>query len=103
MHYIRVILGQNLLALRKQRGFTQADLASALQTTTPTYNRWESGNSWPDAESLEKLAAFYGVSSSRFFYDPSLDPSQIENPWVDRPSPKEIAKKLQGIIDELSL
>jgi transcriptional regulator with XRE-family HTH domain len=72
MDLIRIILSQNLIELRKARGLTQVELANMIQVTHSTYNTWENG-AWPSSAGLEKLAAFYGVRSSRFFYDPTLD------------------------------
>lgn len=65
-----------------------------------TYGRWENGD-WIGSESLEKiekLAAYYEVPSSRFFYDPGLDKAEANSTWVNRPSPKDITKKLEELI-----
>lgn len=98
MEYIREILGANLLALRKSKDLKQVELANLIGVTPASYNRWENGGNWPDPESLEKLATFYNVPSSRFFYDPGLDKAEANSTWVNRPSPKEITKKLEELI-----
>ena len=101
MDLIREILVKNLLDLRKSRGLSQTDIASKIGITSQTYNRWEGGLNWPDTASLEKLADYYGIRSSRFFYDPELDKSEIQQTWVNRPSVKDIKKALQDVIDLL--
>lgn len=98
MEFIREILARNLLLLRKERGVTQGQLASALNTTAASYSRWENAAAWPDPESLEKLASFYGVRSSRFFYDQDLD-KPIEQSHKPRISPKELKRRLNELID----
>ncbi len=98
MEFIREILAKNLLLPRKERGVTQGQLASALNTTAASYSRWENAAAWPDPESLEKLASFYGIRSSRFFYDQDLEKPPID-PSKTPPSPKELTKKLEELIE----
>jgi len=100
MELIREILAKNLLVLRKELSITQAELAVRLETTTATYNRWENGTSWPDVESLEKIATLYGIRSTRLFYDHDLE-KPLSDSWANRPSPKEIITQLQTVIDSL--
>lgn len=99
MEFIREILAKNLLQLRKERGVTQGQLANSLNTTAASYSRWENAVAWPDPESLEKLAQFYGVRSSRFFHDPDLE-KPLETP-PRKLSNKEIKAKLAELIDQL--
>jgi putative transcriptional regulator len=50
------MLSDNIRTLRKNRGFTQEDLANRLNVTRQTISKWEKGISVPDAEMLSKLA-----------------------------------------------
>ena len=52
-----------LKQLRKQRGLTQAQLASALEVHQTAVSQWECGRTFPDRETVIKLAAFYRVSA----------------------------------------
>ena len=50
------MLSDNIRTLRKNRGFTQEDLANRMNVTRQTISKWEKGISVPDAEMLSKLA-----------------------------------------------
>lgn len=56
------MLAQNLKALRRQRGITQAELSEMLGLTQQAVARWEVDKSEPDAKTLNRLADYYGVS-----------------------------------------
>lgn len=50
------MLGDNIKTLRKNKGFTQEELAIRLNVVRQTISKWEKGFSVPDAEALQKLA-----------------------------------------------
>jgi transcriptional regulator with XRE-family HTH domain len=52
-----------LKRLRKEKRLTQAQLAQALQVHQTAVSQWECGRTYPDRETIIKLAAFYSVSS----------------------------------------
>lgn len=98
MEYIRKIVSINLKALRGE--LPASKVADACGISQSSYSRYESNGWIADYEALEKLAIFYGVRSSRFFYDPDLDkpPTDSLKPHL---SHKEIKKKLIELIDLL--
>lgn len=49
--------------LRKKQGISQKELARQVNVAQNTISRWESGERVVDADSLKKLAEFFGVSS----------------------------------------
>lgn len=49
--------------LRKKQGISQNELAKQINVAQNTISRWESGERVVDADSLKKLAEFFGVSS----------------------------------------
>lgn len=51
-----------LAALRKKRGLSQAALAEIVGVEQPTVQRWESGKRLPDLDSLYRLATALGVT-----------------------------------------
>ena len=59
---VSVNLPEKILALRKARGMSQADLAEKLYVTRQTVSRWERGSAAPDAENLLRLAQVFDVS-----------------------------------------
>ena len=50
------MLGDNIKILRKNKGFTQEELAVRLNVVRQTVSKWEKGLSVPDAEMLQKIA-----------------------------------------------
>ena len=52
-----------LKQLRKKQGITQAQLANALHVHQTAVSQWECGRTFPDRETIIKLAAFYSVTS----------------------------------------
>ena len=55
------IFGATIAALRKKKGYTQAELAERLSLSNKTVSKWENGDSCPNIEALYRLAEFYGV------------------------------------------
>ena len=53
---LRHIIGQNIRSRRKAKGWTQAELAEAVDLTQPTIASIEAGNSSPQIETLAALA-----------------------------------------------
>lgn len=50
-----------LAAIRKKRGLTQADLAEQVGVQQPTLQRWETGKREPSLRQLHEIAAILGV------------------------------------------
>lgn len=50
------MLSDNIKNLRKNKGFTQEELANKLNVVRRTVSKWEKGYSVPDAEMLKKIA-----------------------------------------------
>ena len=56
-------MNENLLAkYRKRAGYTQKEVAEALNVTQGAVSSWEKGRWEPDKKSLANLADLYGVS-----------------------------------------
>ena len=56
-------IGARLRRAREALRMTQKEAAEIIGVHPSTLNKYESGNSEPDFETLAKLAKFYGVSS----------------------------------------
>lgn len=54
--------GEKLQQLRKSRGLTQEELASALFVSRTAVSKWESGKGYPGIDSLKEIATFFSVS-----------------------------------------
>ncbi len=50
------MFSDNIKNLRKNKGFTQEELANKLNVVRQTVSKWEKGYSVPDAEMLKKIA-----------------------------------------------
>lgn len=55
-------IGKFILELRKQRGFTQKELAERIGVSDKTISKWECGNSIPDTTYLESLCKSLNIS-----------------------------------------
>lgn len=55
------MLSENIKALRKQKGYSQEQLAEKLNVVRQTVSKWEKGYSVPDADMLEELADIFEV------------------------------------------
>ena len=53
---------EKLQELRKQKGITQEELASALYVSRTAVSKWESGRGFPSIDSLKAISAYYGVT-----------------------------------------
>ena len=56
-----------LTVFRKQRGYTQAELANKLGISRSTYANYESGNRSPDLEMLERIGDVLNCSLDELF------------------------------------
>ncbi len=66
-------LPEKLLALRKEKGLTQKELAEKLHYSDKVISKWERGESLPDLEALDKLSSFYKISSDSLIKDQLTD------------------------------
>lgn len=55
-------IGTFLLSLRKEKGFTQKELAQLCNVSAQAVSKWERGESVPDIELLKRLSDLYSVS-----------------------------------------
>ena len=54
--------GNMVVALRKEKGMTQLELAEEMGVTDKAVSKWERDLSFPDVSSIPKLAEILGVS-----------------------------------------
>ena len=87
------MLGENLAALRKQRGMTQQSLADALFVTRQTISKWEKNLSVPDADVLVRLADALDTTVQTLLGQPEETSAE----------PSDIAAALNRINDQLAI
>lgn len=54
--------GQFILKLRKEKAWTQLELAEKLNITDKAVSKWERGSGFPDIKMIEPLAEVFNVS-----------------------------------------
>ncbi len=58
-----MILGDKIIALRRQLGWSQEQLAEEMGISRQSVSKWESGMSIPDIDKILKLSEIFGVST----------------------------------------
>lgn len=89
------MFNENLKTLRKQKGFSQEELASRLHVVRQTISKWEKNLSVPDADTLIRLAEILEVSVSE------LLGSKIEN--ENGNVTNDVAEQLSRINEQLAM
>ena len=87
------MFGENLKTLRKQKGFSQEELATRLHVVRQTISKWEKNLSVPDADTLIRLAEILEVSVSE------LLGAKIEN----ENAASDVAEQLSRINEQLAI
>lgn len=54
--------GRKIAALRKERGWTQKELAEHLHVTDKAVSKWERGINYPDISLWEPISALFGIT-----------------------------------------
>ena len=70
--------GERLRILRRERGFTQEEVALRADITTSYYGQIERGTANPSVALLEKICAVMGISISDIFTDGDTNPLTID-------------------------
>ena len=70
-------VGQLILALRKEKGMTQKNIADALNISDKTISKWERGLGCPDVSILGELSNLLGVNIEKILQG-DLDPNHAD-------------------------
>lgn len=87
------MFGENVKTLRKQKGFSQEELAARLHVVRQTISKWEKNLSVPDAGTLIRLAEILEVPVSE------LLGAKIEN----EKTASDVAEQLSRINEQLAI
>ena len=87
------MLNENIKTIRKNKGYTQEDLASRLNVTRQTVSKWEKGLSVPDADLLVAMAEIFEVPVEELLGAEKASPQQIH----------EITEQLSRINEQLAI
>lgn len=77
MKDIKSVVAQNLSALRKRRGLTQAEIAEKFNYSDKAVCRWEHGDTLPDINVLYAICEFYDVTMNDLV-DPDFASREFE-------------------------
>lgn len=69
-----------LYELRKQKGFSQEELANRLNVSRQTVSKWEVGDSTPDMEKLIAISDLFGISLDELILDKAPEPAPAPAP-----------------------
>lgn len=72
-----ITISRNIADLRRRKGITQEQLASALNISPQAVSKWETNTSQPDTQTLPLIAEFFGVSIDYLFYGEDLTYGEI--------------------------
>ncbi|WP_296690725.1 helix-turn-helix domain-containing protein [Ruminococcus sp.] len=80
-----MIMGFNnkLYELRKQKGFSQEELANRLNVSRQTVSKWEVGDSTPDMEKLIAISELFGISLDELVLDKAPEKNEDNNSKSD--------------------
>ncbi len=60
---------EKLVSIRKKQGLSQEELGMELQVSRQTISKWETGQSYPDFQSLVMLSDYFGMSLDELVKD----------------------------------
>lgn len=69
-------LEEKLVALRKKKGLSQAELAEHMNVSRQAISRWEVGEAVPSTEKLKVLSQLYGVTVDHLLDDSAIEPER---------------------------
>lgn len=95
-------IGGTLKTLRKAHGFTQAEVASALNLSRTSYTKYENDVHMPNAEQIQLIASLFGVSPAEILTPIESNSVKIAKPpKPEKPALRSDHEKLLGVYDSL--
>lgn len=85
-------IGNNISALRKQKGITQEELANVLGVSAQAVSKWENNSSCPDVSLLTKIADYFGITVDALLRSNDDEINSVKEPKTD--SPRNFAKNI---------
>ena len=98
---MNIEIANRLIKLRKENGYSQEQLADALNISRQAISKWERGEASPDTDNLIELAKLYGVSVD---YLLGLDLKEEKEDSIEEvfnEEPKKKQNKFKVIFDSI--
>ncbi len=73
---MKLTIGEFLAKIRKEKGYTQREVAEKLGISNRTLSAWEQGRAYPDILTLSQLAEIYGVTADEILKGERAQPAQ---------------------------
>ena len=81
---LKQIIADNVSALRRDAGMTQAELAEKLNYTDKAVSKWERGESCPDITVLKSISEFFGVTVDYLITEEHEKGTEVPEPITKR-------------------
>lgn len=96
MNNLKILFGNRLKQLRKDRNLTQEQLAEKLDISLPNISYIETGKTYPSVETQEKICKVMGINYHELymFYDAPSNEEMIDELLKAMNSNEDITKKL---------
>lgn len=75
---MKIIIGEVIKSLRKEKGISQETLASEMGVSIQAVSKWECDNSYPDIALLPSISGYFGVPIEFLFYGKKTDIQSAE-------------------------
>lgn len=82
---------EKLIALRKQNGWSQEELAEKLDVSRQAISKWESAQSLPESERIVQLARLFGVTTDYLLID---EQTEEASPAVSEREPSRSLRRV---------
>ena len=99
-------LSEKIVQLRKERNWTQNQLADLIGMAVNQVKRYEKGKSAPSLEAIKKLAVIFGISSDELIFDngqgvaaQKLDPELLKKFELISKLPKKDRDAVSVLLD----
>ena len=90
-------MGQIIRRLRKEKNFTQEELAQQLNVSNQAVSKWENGDCMPDISQIVPLSNVFGVTTDVLFGKNGTDGDEVITSFI-----KDVEKKICNLPDGVS-
>ena len=94
-------VGKTIAALRKEKGWTQVELAEKLQVSDKAVSKWEKDDSSPSVEFFPTLADLFGVSIDYLMTGKTLEPEIVPMSKIELCAKKDDVKLFESLSDTI--
>lgn len=91
-----MLICDKLIQLRRERGYSQEQLANMLNVSRQAVSKWEAGNSTPELEKIIAMADIFGVSVDYLVRD-NIEDTDQKKQVQDNIENVEVMKQLEEI------